>query len=107
MRNPSQVVLRPGQWKVSPEDLLAKMPGIDPVHQALPVHVRARSHVSGTEAATLSPDERDGRVADVVRECLQKYEGRLDPSRIAPKFYTQLSELLLPGELNAFYCTSS
>ena len=32
VRSPSQVVLRPGQWLVSPEGLLANMPGIDPAH---------------------------------------------------------------------------
>ena len=103
MRNPSQVVLRPNQWRVAPDVLLANMPGINRLHQALPVHVRLRSQASGAEGATLSPTEKDARVADVVRECLQNYGGSFDPSRIAAKFYTQLDRLLLPGELKSFF----
>ena len=49
MRNPSQVVVRPNQWKVLPDALLANLPGIHGVHQALPVHIPMRSQASGAE----------------------------------------------------------
>ena len=102
MGNPSQVVLRPSQWKVTPEDLLANLPGIDHAHQALPVHVRSRSQASGAEGATLSPTTRDARVTAILRKCLHMHSGRFDPSRIGRAFYTELDGLLLPGALKPF-----
>ena len=46
------------------------MPGADRVHQALPVHVSARSQDGGAEAASLSPADKDLRVADLLRQIL-------------------------------------
>ena len=69
----SQVILRPKHWNVSPDALLAQMPGNGEARQALPAATRKRSQASGSEGATLGPAERDARVADVVRDCLRLY----------------------------------
>ena len=91
LRNPSQVILRPSHWNVSPDALLAQLPGIDRVHQALPVHTRPRARVSGAAVATMESSERDAAVSDVMRKCLRTYGGRFDPSCAALKFRTQFN----------------
>ena len=101
-RNPEQVVLRPNQWNIPPQDLLDNMPGADPMHQALPVHVASRSQANGAWGATLSPTERDARVTDIVRKCLRLKDGCFEPNCIPRRFYTALDQLLLPEGLKPF-----
>ena len=50
MMDPSQVVLRPAHWRISPAALLEGLPFTHTVHQALPVHVPRRSLEAGVEA---------------------------------------------------------
>ena len=112
LANPSQVLLRPGHWTIGPSDLLGGVPGVDPQHQALPVHVPARLREAGAEAAGLSPDEVDQRVAATLRKCLETHGGQFDPSAISHKaaglgpgdqpLYARLNSLLPPGQLRAF-----
>ena len=99
-------------WKTSPAALLAGMPGTGTAHQALPVHVPARSREAGAEAATLTSAEADDRVAEIVRQCLRAHGGAFDPSHIShrtlglgpadERMYSRLNRLLLPGELRPF-----
>ena len=105
LRDPSRVVLRPKQWKVAPDELLAGMPGASGAPQALPVHIRARGAggaAGGAGGAALSLADKDAQVADVVRACLRKYGGRFNPSHIPGNFFLQFDRLLLPGELRPF-----
>ena len=58
LADPSQVVLRPAHWTVSPDELLAGMPGVEPGHQALPVHVPIRlGDTTSAQAEGLSPQD--------------------------------------------------
>ena len=112
MTEPSQVVLRPAHWGISPSALLEGLPGTETVHQALPVHVPARSREAGVEAEKLTAAEVDDRVADVLRQCLNAHGGELDPSKISSaalrqkpgeeRVYFQLNKLLLPKGLRPF-----
>ena len=112
LMEPTEVVLRPAHWKISPDELLAGLPGADTVHQALPVHVPARTSASGQDAATLSQAETDVRVAEILRQCLLTHGGSFDPSNISHKalgpgpqderMYSLLNKLLLPTQLRPF-----
>ena len=92
--------------------LLEGLTGTEAVHQALPVHVPARSLEAGVEAATLTAAEVDDRVADLLRRCLGAHGGQFDPSRISSKasgqqpgeerIYSKFNKLLLPGGLRPF-----
>ena len=63
--------------------LLEGLPGTEAVHQALPMHVPARSLEAGVEAETLTAVKVDNRVADLLRGCLNAHGGSLDPSGIS------------------------
>ena len=112
MMEPSQVVLRPAHWRISPSALLENLPGTQTVHQALPVHVAPRSLQAGVEAGRLTAAEVNDRVAALLRWCLTAHGGSFDPSRISraalgqqlgeEAVYSQLNKLLLPGELRPF-----
>ena len=112
LMEPAEVVLRPVHWKMSPDELLAGLPGADTVHQALPVHVPARTSASGEDAATLSQAEIDDRVAESLRQCLRAHGGSFDPSKIShrklrlgpedDRMYSRLNKLLLPTQLRPF-----
>ena len=112
LMEPTEVVLRPAHWKISPDELLAGLPGADTVHQALPVHVPARTSASGEDAATLSQAEIDDRVAEILRQCLRAHGGSFDPSKIShralglgpqdERMYSRLNKLLLPTQLRPF-----
>ena len=107
--NPSEFLLRPTHWTVSPADLLADMPGADAGHRPLPVHFPARQQAAGEEAT--APDA-DARVAALVRECLRTHGGEFDPSWIGHatlgrrpdevRAYDEFNKLLRPGRLKAF-----
>ena len=73
--SPSQFLLRPKHWAVSPQELLAHLPGADAGHQALPVHIPARLRDAGEEATT--PDA-DARLVALVRRCLDAHGGEFD-----------------------------
>ena len=112
LMEPAEVVLRPAHWKISPDELLAGLPGADTVHQALPVHVPARTSASGEDAATLSQAEIDDRVAEILRQCLRAHGGSFDPSKIShralglgpqdERMYSRLNKLLAPNQLRPF-----
>ena len=113
LADPSQVVLRPGHWTVSPSELLAAMPGVKPGHQALPVHVPIRlREANSAQAEGLSPQEIDEKVAEILRLCLDTYSGQFNPSAIRHKLaglkpederlYARPNKLLPPGELRSF-----
>ena len=112
MRDPSKVILRPAHWAISPQQLLVGMPRAGTMDQALPIHVPARHREAGSDAATLTPAERDDRVAELVRECLRAHGGTVDPSRIShralglgpadARVYARLNKLLGPGQLRWF-----
>ena len=53
MMEPSQVVLRPAHWQISPSALLEGLPFTHTAHEALPVHVAPRSLQAGVEAGRL------------------------------------------------------
>ena len=107
--SPSQFLLRPKHWAVSPQELLAHLPGADAGHQALPVHIPARLRAAGEEATT--PDA-DARMVALVRRCLDAHGGEFDPSRISSKLmglhpdeervYSTFNKLLVPGGMKAF-----
>ena len=81
------------------------LPGTETVHQALPVHVPARSREAGVEAAgqgaasgAQEVAEADDRIADLIRLCLETHGGQFDPSRISSKASGQQpGERLLGG----------
>ena len=108
----SQVVLRPKHWTIEPSALVAGLPGVGATHQALPVHVPARSREAGMEAATMTSDDVDARVADIIRDILRASGGSFDPAWInrkllglppdAERMYSRLNKLLLPGQLKPF-----
>ena len=110
--SPGDFVLRPAHWRISPDELLERLPGTDTVHQALPVHVRARSLEAGVDAAELTESEVNERVAALVRWCLNAHGGAFNPARISRKalgqepgeepVYSQLNKLLTPGQLRSF-----
>ena len=79
---PSRFLLRPKHWAVTPQELLAHLPGADAGHQALPVHIPARLRDAGKEATT--PDA-DARTVALVRRCLHAHGGEFDPSWISSK----------------------
>ena len=112
MMEPSQVILRPAHWRISPSALLEGLPFTHTVHQALPVHVAPRSLQAGVEAGRLTAAEVNDRVAALLRWCLTAHGGSFDPSRISraalrqqlgeEAVYSQLNKLLLPGGLRPF-----
>ena len=99
-----------------PGELLAGLPGVDTVHQALPVHVPAQAAAaaaaSGADAATMTPAEVEDSVSEFIRECLRAHGGAFDPSRIShralglepqdERMYSLLNKLLLPTQLRPF-----
>ena len=110
--SPSDFLLRPAHWKVSPDVLVANLPGVDPAsggHQALPVHTPATRRGAGEEAD--APDA-DARLVALVRDCLVAHGGEIDPSRIShnkmglgtrdERVYEKFNKLLAPGGLKAF-----
>ena len=115
MERPGLVVLRPAHWKVSLADLMANIsqPG---GCVALPVHVSAlRSPLAREAASERHVDTNEvwvGRVADLLRQILQRHRGSFDPSRISHKLmglapgeetaYSKLNKLLENGELKPF-----
>ena len=108
-RNPSEFLLRPKHWKVSPSELLEKLPCADAGHQALPVHVPARLRGAGAEAGT---PEADARLVELVSECLSTHSGEFDPSWISHRWtgreprdervYAEFNKLLPPGGMKTF-----
>ena len=106
---PSRFLLRPKHWAVTPQELLAHLPGADAGHQALPVHIPARLRDAGEEATT--PDA-DARMVALVRRCLDAHGGEFDPSRISSKLmgldpgeervYSTFNKLLVPQGMKAF-----
>ena len=82
------------------------------MHQALPVHVRARSLEAGVDAARLTEAEVNDRVATLLRRCLNAHGGSFDPARISRRalgqepdeepVYSQLNKLLERNQLRAF-----
>jgi hypothetical protein len=112
MTSPGEVVLRPTHWWISPSSLLEGLPGTDVVHQALPVHVPARSLEAGVDAARLTEAEVNDRVATLLRRCLRAHEGSFDPARISRRaldqepdeepVYSQLNKLLERNQLRTF-----
>ena len=110
--DPSNVVLRPKHWKLSPDELIASLPVSRGSHQALPVHISARQKNAGAQAALLSESERADLIADLIRLCLNTHGGEFDPSKIChqktllgpdeERVYSRLNRLLLPGELRDF-----
>ena len=107
--SPSQFLLRPKHWAVSPQELVARLPGADAGRQALPVHAPARLRGAGEEATT--PDA-DARAVALVRRCLDAHGGEFDPSRISSKLmgldpgeervYSTFNKLLVPRGMKAF-----
>jgi len=110
--SPSEFLLRPAHWNVSPDDLVANLPGADPAsggHQALPVHTPARLQRAGQLADT--PDA-DARLVALVRKCLNAHGGEFDPSWIshkkmglkhgAERVHEKFNKLLVSGRLKAF-----
>ncbi len=75
MTRPGQVVLRPAHWTVSPEKLLANMPGDDDPHQPLPVHVYERrtqlARDAESERYVDPPQVWESRAADLLRQILR------------------------------------
>ena len=121
MTEPSQFVLRPKHWRISPSALLDGLPVYLPgtSHQPLPVHVPARSREAGVEAAgqgaasgAQEVAEADDRIADLIRLCLETHGGQFDPSRISSKasgqqpgeepIYSKFNKLLRPQGLRPF-----
>ena len=110
LEDPSQVVLRPKHWTITPAELLEGLLGTQ--HQALPVHVPARVGEAGAEAASLSEDQVSERVTDIIKQCLNAHGGSFDPSQIRHKnlglspsderMYSRLNKLLQPGKLREF-----
>ena len=106
---PSEFLLRPKHWTVSPVELLAHLPGADAGHQPLPVHIPARLQAAGEEATT--PDA-DARMVALLRKCLHAHGGEFDPSWISSKrmglqpdeerVYSTFNKLLVPGGMKAF-----
>ena len=104
--------MREAHWRIPLSALLEGLPGTETVHQALPVHVPARSREAGVEAETLTDAEVDDRVAELLRRCLHTHGGEFDPSRISSKalgqepgedkFWNQLNKLLPPEGLRPF-----
>ena len=89
------------------------MPGVEPGHQALPVHVPSRlGEANSAQAERLSPQEIDEKVAEILRLCLNSHGGQFDPSAINHKtaglkaddqrLYARLNKLLPPGQLSTF-----
>ena len=108
---PSEFVLRPKRWTVSPDELLVHLPGADLGHQPLPMHIPARASASGEEEAA-TPDA-DARIVALLRECLDAHGGEFDPSWIwhdkkVPRrpdeegAYSSFNKLLFPGSTKAF-----
>ena len=113
LADPSQVVLRPKHWTISPDALLEGLPEAGYAwNQALPVHVPARLGEAGAEAAPLSVDEVSERATDIIKQCLNAHGGSFDPSQISHKLmgllpgeepmYARLNKLLQPGQLREF-----
>ena len=110
LADPSQVVLRPKHWTITPAELLEGLVGTQ--HQALPVHMPARVGDAGAEAASLSEDQVSERVTDIIKQCLNAHGGSFDPSQIRHKnlglspsderMYSRLNKLLQPGQLREF-----
>ena len=83
---------------------------------ALPVHVKARRSQLPRETASErhvdTHEVWEGRVADLLRQILQRHRGSFDPSRISHKLmglapgeettYSKLNKLLEKGELKPF-----
>ena len=120
-KSASQFVLRPTHWKVSPDDLVANLPGADPAsggRMVRPVHARPRRWGAGQEvgdevAQVLTDAERtDDDLVALVRACLEKHAGEFDPSsnfhrkmRLGPRderAYTTFNKLLNSRRLKAF-----
>ena len=107
--SPKDFLLRPGHWKVSPDQLVANLPGADAGHQALPVHAPARLRGAGEEADTL---DADARMVALLQQCLDAHGGEFDPSQIShskmglkpedERVYQKFNKLLVPGGLKAF-----
>ena len=108
--SPNAFVLRPSHWTVTPEQLVANLPGsASGEHQALPVHTRARLRGAGEEAGT--PDA-DARIAELLHQCLNAHCGELNLSKIShqrmgygpedERVYEKFNKLLHPGGMKAF-----
>jgi len=112
MLDASQVVLRPKHWAIELSALVAGLPGVGAKHQALPVHVPLRNREAGMEAAMLSSDQVDARVAIIIQETLHANGGWFDPAWVshkrqgqppeAERMYSRLNKLLLSGQLKPF-----
>ena len=116
MERPGQVVLRPAHWKVSLDELMAKISLPGGPHQALPVHVNARRAQLAREAASERYTDTqavwESRVADLLRQILRRHGGSFRPSQISHKLmglapgeettYSKLNKLLQKGELKPF-----
>ena len=105
-------VLRPNHWKISTDQLVQGLPGVQSVQHALPLHQLATSQQAGSLAQTLTPEEVKNQVASLIRRCLKAYNGEFDPAFISRRrlgqfggeepVYSQLNKLLLRGELRSF-----
>jgi len=114
--DPSKVVLRPDHWKVSPDELIAELPGRQGEHQALPVHEQRRRQHAGEEVDSMSLRSRTEEIAELIRLCLHTHGGSFDPARISSKktgrlpagtqdpttVQQRLNRLLRPNELRPF-----
>ena len=110
--SPNDFLLRPGHWTVSPDQLVANLPGADAGHQALPVHAPVRVGEAGAAVASLPEDQVSERVTDIIKQCLRAHGGSFDPSQISHKLlglspceermHARLNKLLQPGQLRQF-----
>ena len=66
MTCPEDVRLVTSHWRILPHELVAGLPGTNTVHQALPVHVGARSQNAGVDITMLTADEWYQRVYDLI-----------------------------------------
>ncbi|CAK0906516.1 unnamed protein product, partial [Prorocentrum cordatum] len=109
--NPGQVVLRPVHWKVTPDVLVANLPGVaaNPASggRALPVRTPARLQGAGSEA---DAHDADARLVELVEDILKTHGGEFDPPRISQKKarwrderpWGTFNKLLMPGGLKGF-----
>ncbi|CAK0905847.1 unnamed protein product [Prorocentrum cordatum] len=107
--SPKDFLLRPGHWKVSPDQLVANLPGADAGHQALPARAPSRLRGAGEEAGTL---DAGARMVALLQQCLDAHGGEFDPSQISrnkmgfkpedERVYHKFNRLLVPGGLKTF-----
>ena len=112
MHDAGKFVLRPCHRKISIDELVRGLPGLQVVQHALPVHQPVRSQEAESLAQTLPPEEVKEKVASLIRRCLHAYKGEFNPAFISKRqlgqsrgeetIYSQLNKLLPSGELRSF-----